>query len=882
MGTVVQPEDSNGTVKITMDEEVDKAKTKSYKHFELETCLEPSKVFKCGDHIRVIKMSRMEGRTGVVAQAAWHGMVKITLDVVDDEKGKTKSYKPSELEFCPESNTVFKCGDHVRVIKKSRMEGRRGIVAQPQWHGMVKITLDVDDEKGNTKSYKPCELEAVDKVDEAEGLDPGRQVSSATTPQWNGCIYDGDTDNQSEIDLEQDWSAESLEREQFRQGEEIRCSVSSHSVAEPVQEAMTSRLSISKVYLLHSVWMENVEHCRNSCQAINNATAHFAKTMAGVVRTETMAPEDEERPPRCQVLISHPSSGKRLAWDLSGSSLIAFDVIMVPMGVFDLPNNGFFDAMNWITLGFWSLDMIGSFFVGFVKDGTTVMDPWQVVKKYLGTWFLPDLIIVGADWMYNMAAASGSSGVGDVGRFARVMRSVRTLRLVRLLKLGRILRDIQDRIDSEYLAIVGDVAKLIFFVLFLGHLIACVWYAIGNAGRHGGADNWISAKQIDEEPLELRYVCALHWSLTQLMLESMDVEAQNIYERWFTIGTLNFGLLIFSSVVSRITNSMIQLQKMGANTTQQFWLLRRYCRERGVPKSLCQRVQKYLEYSCQKQEEHVQEGDVKILSLLSLQLREELTYAIAVPQLSTHLLFSTISQVSDVAMHRLSTFAIARRAFASEDSVFFNAEISSSMYFVSSGDLVYMRDNCDYTVNVGREAWLCEVSLWTPWVHLGDLHATTECDMVCIDAPKFGETMKNNPLTWAMATRYAEKFMAHLNGVLSHKLTDLEMSEKWDDLFEQLNFEEEEEEIVDVPVLKSQASSSGWNAPFVNLAKTRFSSVAPDASSFFGFGKAPSTGSSQVVPASEQSENQRPRPKAKKMVTIDSHRQSVNATYDDD
>merc|ERR1711881_583313 len=124
------------------------------------------------------------------------------------------------------------------------------------------------------------------------------------------------------------------------------------------------------------------------------------------------------------------------------------------------------------------------------------------------------------------------------------MRSVRTLRLVRLLKLKRIISDIQDHVDSEYLTIFGDVLKLLLLTLFLSHLIACAWYAIGNAGNNGRIPNWVQEAKLTGESLELRYVTALHWSLSQLMLESMDVEAQNVYERWSTIATLNFGLLV--------------------------------------------------------------------------------------------------------------------------------------------------------------------------------------------------------------------------------------------------------------------------------------------------------------------------------------------------
>merc|ERR1719316_1740807 len=155
-----------------------------------------------------------------------------------------------------------------------------------------------------------------------------------------------------------------------------------------------------------------------------------------------------------------------------------------------LPETNFLKVMNWVTLFFWTADIIASFFVGYVKKGVTVMQPKMIAKHYMRTWFTIDIIIVAADWTYNMAQAS-NVGFGDVGRFVRVMRSVRTLRLVRLLKLKRILTDIQDHVDSEYLAILGDVVKLILLMLFLSHLIACVWYFIGKQGKQGRGDNWI-------------------------------------------------------------------------------------------------------------------------------------------------------------------------------------------------------------------------------------------------------------------------------------------------------------------------------------------------------------------------------------------------------
>merc|ERR1719453_134911 len=92
--------------------------------------------------------------------------------------------------------------------------------------------------------------------------------------------------------------------------------------------------------------------------------------------------------------IAHPSSGSRLVWDLSGSVLIGYDIIMVPMQVFNLPENGFFIFMNWVTLLFWSCDIVASFLVGYVHKGHTIMDPRKIARNYMKTWFILDCVIV--------------------------------------------------------------------------------------------------------------------------------------------------------------------------------------------------------------------------------------------------------------------------------------------------------------------------------------------------------------------------------------------------------------------------------------------------------------------------------------------------------
>jgi len=58
-----------------------------------------------------------------------------------------------------ERHQVFKPGDQVWIIKESRFKGKRATIVDPCWKGLVKVTMEDEDSKGNIKSYQPFELQ---------------------------------------------------------------------------------------------------------------------------------------------------------------------------------------------------------------------------------------------------------------------------------------------------------------------------------------------------------------------------------------------------------------------------------------------------------------------------------------------------------------------------------------------------------------------------------------------------------------------------------------------------------------------------------------------------------------------------------------------------
>mmetsp|Transcript_28101 Transcript_28101/g.51579 ORF Transcript_28101/g.51579 Transcript_28101/m.51579 type:complete len:904 (-) Transcript_28101:150-2861(-) len=463
----------------------------------------------------------------------------------------------------------------------------------------------------------------------------------------------------------------------------------------------------------------------------------------------------------------------RLFWDVAGMALIFYDVIWMPMQVFEPPESALTVFMMWVSVIFWSIDMVACFWRPYVKEGQSVnlfvMTSWH----YARTWFPVDCIVVGTDWaVVMMKISSGDSNSDDykeLGQIFRILRFLRMLRLTRVFKCKRILDEMHDRINSEYTSTILDVIKLIILLLIANHFLACIWFFIGDSSK--GKPNWLAEGGFRERTFEYTYFTALHWSLTQFTPASMSVQPENVAERMFTIVVIVIALVCFSSFLSSITNSIRQLKDMREDDRRQFWLLRKFLKDSHVTQALGIRIIRYLEHAAASRKKTVQESQIKILDMLSDQLRRELRCATSVPHLILHPLFDHINMVSNVTMHRLAAKAISRTSLACGDPLFFAGEMAAMMFFIKDGELQYLMGDLPQWVD--GQAFACEPALWTTWTHVGDMLAMTVCEVLSLDPTVFSDAIHTNPVISYQIREYAVEFLKVLNAQRGQDVNDL-------------------------------------------------------------------------------------------------------------
>ncbi|OLQ15380.1 hypothetical protein AK812_SmicGene440 [Symbiodinium microadriaticum] len=95
----------------------------------------------------------------------------------------------------------------------------------------------------------------------------------------------------------------------------------------------------------------------------------------------------------------------------------------------------FTDMVSWIILIYWSCDVIMSNLVGFYQDGELIMNFRWIFLRYLRTWFIIDVLVLGPDWFLKILAATApdtSQSEDDDGNLDQVANALRSLRVLRV------------------------------------------------------------------------------------------------------------------------------------------------------------------------------------------------------------------------------------------------------------------------------------------------------------------------------------------------------------------------------------------------------------------------------------------------------------------
>ena len=98
--------------------------------------------------------------------------------------------------------------------------------------------------------------------------------------------------------------------------------------------------------------------------------------------------------------IFHPDSTGKAYWEIAGLFFIIYQSLFIPYRIcFDASAEGFLEYVEFIIDICFILDIFVNFNTGFYKKGMLIFDRKDIVKNYVMTWFMIDVL---ASFPYNL------------------------------------------------------------------------------------------------------------------------------------------------------------------------------------------------------------------------------------------------------------------------------------------------------------------------------------------------------------------------------------------------------------------------------------------------------------------------------------------------
>merc|ERR1719362_530247 len=141
--------------------------------------------------------------------------------------------------------------------------------------------------------------------------------------------------------------------------------------------------------------------------------------------------------------------------------------------------------------------MVLNFVTSYVTENGPELNLKKVARRYVMSWFLPDIMVILAEWysLYlHYTAGPGTSRTSQVRiiRLLKIARAVRTVRAGRLAQVQPMLEHLCTvmGLSLPTVKFALGLTKLVFLILWLNHLGACSWWMFVTGSSGDNESNW--------------------------------------------------------------------------------------------------------------------------------------------------------------------------------------------------------------------------------------------------------------------------------------------------------------------------------------------------------------------------------------------------------
>lgn len=328
-----------------------------------------------------------------------------------------------------------------------------------------------------------------------------------------------------------------------------------------------------------------------------------------------------------QKLIILPDSLFKRIWNLIITSAITYSAIVTPYSLaFQENSDNIIQYIEYLIDCILLVDIVLNFFSAYNdKEENLIKKHKTIIKTYLKTWFIIDLISV---FPFSLCFNQFRYNFGHFRRISFLPKIYKLFKLAKLIRIAKITK--KENVSgltkgvSEKLKMNSNIEKIVYFFLtflLLSHLSTCIWYFVAKM-ENLSPDSWVvRLGYIDSTNFQI-YVLAFYWTLTTVTTVGYgDISAGTTPERIYNIFIMSFGVLMYSFAIGSLSSIVAAMDRKKAEMNQKLSVLTSIKKEYHLDKTLYDKVRKVIKFDLTRN----QRDKIQFLQELPNKLRIELS-----------------------------------------------------------------------------------------------------------------------------------------------------------------------------------------------------------------------------------------------------------------
>lgn len=148
---------------------------------------------------------------------------------------------------------------------------------------------------------------------------------------------------------------------------------------------------------------------------------------------------------------------------------------------------------------------------------------------------------------------------------------------------------------------VNRMGFLFAFIVLAVHILACLWFAVGDSNYEKGNHSWMT--QVEDLPIPWEKEDTASWYLLCVYFEFVtlssvgygDFSPLNDEERLLNIMTITIGAVVFACITGIATTYMVEAIQKNAEVFENMMTLQKFMRHHKIPKFLAKPVAMAME-----------------------------------------------------------------------------------------------------------------------------------------------------------------------------------------------------------------------------------------------------------------------------------------------